>query len=450
MTAVGLCILAFGLTFWAGKRSLGLGLAVLFAWGYLYGILRANVESVFSHFLFDAALMGLYLAQRQAFTSSVGTTRTSAALRYWVFGLMLWPALLVLLPFQPLLISLVGLRGCILFIPMALFGSRLRGSDLRQLCNALVCLNLVSLAFATGEYFQGLPRYYPVSSVTAIIYASSDVAGGYFRIPGTFANAHQFGGTLAASIPYLFGGWTEGLTRKARFLAVLGIAAALLGILMSATRQNFALAAAMALVVIASGRMKTSRRVLFMLLIAGMAGVALNNARFERFKSLSDADYVEDRISGSVNRGFFEILVRYPMGNGLGGGGTSIPYFLEGQVQNPIGMENEYARILCEQGIVGLLLWAGFIIWYLSGTRFAFAAGRWATSRRLVWCFSVLSLIIGGVGQGTLTSIPGTAMLLLGMGWTSGAMPTEDARGQQTRYRNRVVQQPVHWPVHVG
>jgi len=447
MIALALCLLAFGMTRWAGKRSLGLGLVSLLLWGYLYGIVRANLENVFCHFLFDAALVGFYLAQKNAFNDPADAGR-AAALRYWTLGLMLWPALLVFLPFQPILVSLVGLRGCIFFLPMALLGSRLKSEDLMQLCTGMVCLNLLSLAFAAGEYFQGVPKYYPYNAMTAIIYGSTDVAGGFYRIPGTFANAHQYGGTMAASIPYLVGGWTEGLTRKTRLLSVLGIAAAFLGILMSATRQNFILAAAMVLVVVSGTRMKTSRRVLFLVLIIGLVGVALTNERFQRFKSLGDTDYVGDRISSSVNRGFFEILFDYPMGNGLGGGGTSLPYFLEGQVRNPIGMENEYARILCEQGIIGFTLWLAFIVWYLSQVRRVFSKGPWASSRRLVWTYCVITLAIGTIGEGMLTAIPASAMLLLGMGWTSAAMRAEDARRRPVRRPNQVVAQPV-WPAHV-
>ena len=60
----------------------------------------------------------------------------------------------------------------------------------------------------------------------------------------------------------------------------------------------------------------------------------MHNERWQRYKEL-DSQSVEDRISGSVNRSFLEVLVEYPMGNGLGGGGTSIPYFLASQVRNP-------------------------------------------------------------------------------------------------------------------
>jgi hypothetical protein len=449
MTVLGLCVLAFGLTYWAGKRSLGWGVVTLFLWGYIYGIFRANFESAFSHFLFDAALLGLYLAQKSAFASPTDPKRMGT-LRYWIFVLMLWPALLVLLPFQPLLISLVGLRGAILFLPMALLGSRMTREDLTQICYGLVCLNLMALAFGTAEYFQGVPTYYPYNAMTVIIYNSNDVAGGFLRIPGTFATAHQFGGTMAASIPYLMGGWNELPTRKSRLVMVLGLAAAFMGIIMSATRLNVILAALLVLAIVCGTRMKTSRRVLFICLILIAAAVAFNNERFERFKSLSDTDYVGDRFSGSVNREFFEILLEYPMGNGLGGGGTNIPYFLQGQVRNPIGLENEYARILCEQGIIGLLLWIAFIVWYLGRASLVFGKTAWATGRRLIWCYNFFTLALGMIGIGMLTSIPATAMLLLGIGWTSVAMPAEVLKRRPVSRSNHILPQQAHWPAHAN
>jgi len=427
VTALAIVVVAaaFGSTLWAGKRSLGAGLVVLFVWGYLFGILRANLATVFSHFLFDAALLGLYLGQKKAFSDPKDARRT-ATLRMWVAVLMLWPALLILMPFQPLLISLVGFRGCVFFLPLAVLGSRLRDSDNVKLCNGLTCLNLVALGFGVAEYFQGIEPFYPVNSVTIIMYVSKDVAGGYFRIPGIFSSAHAYGGTMVASIPYLVGAWSQAQTRRSSVFALIGIGTAFAGVLMSATRVNFVMAVIMVLVTIWFGRMKSSHRILFAVLIIGMAGMALNNERFQRFKSLGDTDSVEERISGSVNRGFFEILMEYPIGNGLGGGGTSMPYFLQNQVRNPIGMENEFARILCEQGVIGLMLWLGFLGWFISRAPQVFAKGPWGTGRRMVWAMAILIFATGAIGTGVLTAIPGTAMLLLGMGWTSVPMRAEE------------------------
>jgi hypothetical protein len=420
--AIALCLLAFVTVFWAGKRSVALGIVAALTFGYFYGIVRANLLSTATYFIFDSALIGLYASQKWTGSNNLSN---SSALRGWLLLLMLWPVLLVMLPFQPLLVSLVGLRGAIFFIPMAWLGSRLRGREVYLVSLGLAALNLAALAFATAEYVRGVQFFYPVNAVTSIIYESSDVAGGFYRIPATFVNAHSYGGMMVSTIPYLVGTWDQAKTRAVRLFAVIGTAAALLGVLMSATRINFVISAVLVLVAIWNGRMKVSRRAVFVLLIVGMMSVALNNARFQRFKSLSDTGYVEDRISGSVNRGFLDILIQYPFGNGLGGGGTNMPYFLQGQVKNPIAMENEYARILSEQGIIGLLLWVGFLGWFLCRTPIVLAVGPWATSRRLIWGLSVIGLISGLLGLGMLTAIPETAMFLLGIGFISTPMTSE-------------------------
>ena len=61
MLSVGLCLLAFMFSYAAGRRSLSAGLATVFTVGYFYGILRANIPEPFSHFIFDAGVVGLYL-----------------------------------------------------------------------------------------------------------------------------------------------------------------------------------------------------------------------------------------------------------------------------------------------------------------------------------------------------------------------------------------------------
>lgn len=429
MTAIVLCLLAFGLCYKAGKRSLGYGMVALLAVGYFYGIIRANVLTSFSHFIFDCGLLGLYSSQRLLKVDPKDRGRVEQ-LRMWIIVLMLWCVLLVPLPFQPFLVSLVGWRGNVFFLPMLLLGSRMKDEDLQELSTGFAILNLAALGFAGAEYFKGVETFYPPSAVTSIIYASTDVAGGYFRIPAIFNNAHAFGGTMVASLPYLIGGWDRAETKRRRMLNILGIAAALLGILMSATRQNFVIGTVLVLVVLLTRRGSIASLLVFLLLIGAAVYVAMTNERFQRFKSLGDTGAVSDRIAGSVNRGFFEILLQYPMGNGLGGGGTSIPYFLSGQVRNPIGMENEYARILCEQGIIGLLLWLGFVIWFFSRVGTAFAKGLWVNCRRMVWCLAAFSLATSWIGVGLLTAIPQTPILLMGMGWTATWSAAEFSRAR--------------------
>ncbi len=424
MIALALCVLALAVTYWAGRRSLGQGLVALLTVGYFYGILRANLLTTFSHFIFDAGLIGLYASQKWL-SSDPRETKPLEVIRLWTGILIAWPILMVLMPFQPLLVSLVGLRGNVFFLPVLLLGTRLKHTDLLEVSGGLAVLSLIAAAFAWVEYFTSVTRFFPISPVTQIMYMSGDVAGGFFRIPAIFTSAHAYGGSMVVSLPYLIGGWEHAETRRTRVLAVLGIAAALLGILMSATRQNFILGSVMVLAALFTQRTKAGSRLVFVALILVIASVAATNVRFQRFKTLSDTEGVVDRIAGSVNRGFWEILVEYPMGNGLGGGGSSIPYFLHGEVRNPIGMENEYARILCEQGIIGLLLWIGFVAWYLLRAPIAFSRGPWAASRRMAWCLAAFSLMTAWIGIGLLTAIPHTMILLLGMGWT--VMPTMPA-----------------------
>jgi hypothetical protein len=255
--------------------------------------------------------------------------------------------------------------------------------------------------------------------VTLIMYSSGDVAGGFLRIPGTFTSAHAFGGTLVGTLPYIIGLWTRAQKRTHRLLTLVALPVALLGVLMSATRTNFVFASAMILFAGFTAKMNGKQRAVFLVVLAVVGYAALTNARFQRFETLKDTESVTERIAGSVNRGFWEILSEYPMGNGLGGGGTSIPYFLEGQVRNPVSMENEYARILSEQGIIGLLMWVSFVIWVCTRFPTAFAKGPWSTSRRLVWCLVMINLAFAFLGTGTLTSIPSTLLMVLGIGWTA-------------------------------
>lgn len=419
MTALALCVAALLLTFWAGRRSLGAGLVLLVAVGYSYGILRANLITTYSHFIFDASLAGLYLSQKW-FSGTPSELKRQEPIRFWVLVMIGWCLVLMLLPFQTFLVSLVGLRGNVFFIPMLLLGARLADRDLKYLVGGLATLNLIALAFAWGEYFLGLPRFFPYSAVTEIMYSSADVAGGNYRIPGTFTSAHAFGGAMVVSLPYLIGGWDRVVDKRFKLLALGGIVAALLGILMSATRQNFIVGSVMVLVAIWTRKGKSFKNMVVLVLLFGIIGwVAATNERFQRFKTLQDTGGVTERIAGSVNRSFFEILEEYPMGNGLGGGGSSMPYFLQGAVKNPIGMENEYARILSEQGVIGLLIWLGFVGYVLSRAPKAWADGPWATTRRMAWSLAAFSLATAFIGVGFLTSIPQTAIQLLGMGWTS-------------------------------
>jgi hypothetical protein len=137
---------------------------------------------------------------------------------------------------------------------------------------------------------------------------------------------------------------------------------------------------------------------------------------------LEDSDFVARRIHGSLNQNFIKLAIEYPMGNGLGGGGTSLPYFLQDRLTNPVVLENEYGRILAEQGIPGLLLWLGFIVWLATRTT-GRRSNPWHKGKWLARVFCLLSFATAPLGLGLLDGIPTTQMLLMLAGWSAAPEP---------------------------
>src|SRR5262249_52328676 len=145
-----LCLAAFGGGFLLGRRSLVAGLGAVLTTGYLYGILRANFLDSAAHFIFDAAVVGYYLA------ALPGLLRPAAGpagrLRGWVLLLLGWAGVMFLLPLQHPLIQLVGLRGNAFLVPFLLVGCRLGDENLGPFVLIVAALNSLALAFAAAEY----------------------------------------------------------------------------------------------------------------------------------------------------------------------------------------------------------------------------------------------------------------------------------------------------------
>ena len=426
MTALLLCIIGALGAYFIGRRSLGAGRVAVLGAGYFYGILRANIASTFSHFIFDAALLGLYASQFIGVRKKQPAAKNSS-LKIWMYILMGWPVLMVIMPFQPLLVSIVGLRGNMFLLPAVFLGTRLRSEDLRPLAFGLAILNLVALGFGVAETFRGIEPFFPYGPMTVTMYNSIDSSGAS-RIPSIFQNAHTYAGVMVFTVPILFGAWIGMGARWRKIVLLAGMAAAFIGVLMAATRQGIAMAAVLVIIASLSGKLGPFKRVVWALAIVAVIWSAMHNQRWQRYKEL-DTEAVQDRVAGSVNRGFWEVLTEYPMGNGLGGGGTSIPYFLASQVNHPIWVENEYCRILLEQGLVGLLLWLVFIVWFASN-RAGFVKDEWLTGRRMAWYLCILSFMIGTIGMGMLSSIPNSFLFLLSVGWTSVTPIRVSARAQ--------------------
>lgn len=406
------CLAFFLATYRAGRYSLVAGLLATFVAGYFFGILRANIISPLSHFFFDAALLGLYASQSWN-PQNEWQRLKEQPMKQWLIVLILWPTILCLIPLQTPLVTLVGYRGNVFFLPILLLATRLTTRNWRDVALGLATLNIVALLFAGLEYTAGVQRFFPISPVTDIIYRSRDVAGNTsYRIPSIFSNAHSYGGTVTSSLPILLYAWTA-LTNSIwqRYLVVGGLLAAMVGVLLSSTRLHFLVAAAIIMAVTLAMPMKTSRRMLWVSCILIVALLASANSRMQRFKSIKSTDTVTDRLAGSVNRDFVDVLFEYPMGNGLGGGGTSIPYFLASQVNKPVSIESEYARFLLEEGIPGLLLWCGFFIWCL------IRPGSFGAARKIGWICCLAYMVAASIGTGLLTAVPQTVLFLMTLGW---------------------------------
>ncbi|MGE5815311.1 MAG: O-antigen ligase family protein [Acidobacteriota bacterium] len=425
MAPIILLLGPFAATYYAGRRSLVAGLGVLFSVGYAYGVIRANRMDGYSHLLFDAALLGIYASEFQRRFSQEERFRLDEV-RTWLYVMIGWPIILFLAPTQDVLVELVGLRGNVFMLPCLLIGARLRRAEVLKLAQWLAILNIGAGAFAAVQYVVGIELFFPRNAVTDLIYRSGDIAGfTAYRIPSSFANAHAFAGTMVGSLPMLIGAWMQPLDQRRRILLSVAIAITVLSVFATGARIPVVLLFALGLVLVFSSQVKLVHKVRWMILAVVVAYVVSGEERLQRFLTLRDSAYVTERIAGSVNLGFLDVATQYPLGNGLGGGGTSIPYFLQDRVRNVVAIENEYARILLEQGIPGLLIWLGFLAWVF--TRSTNRLGQpWFLSRRLGWTWCAGAFATGVLGTGLLTSIPATALLLLTLGWIAVPESAED------------------------
>lgn len=414
-----LCLISFVLCYLVGRRSLVSGLTALLGVGYLYGITRANVPDTFSHFIFDTGVLGLYCAQLFRSLSPAQEQRLKY-LKPWVEVLIVWPVIIFLIPLQDLLVQFVGLRGNVFLLPFLLIGARLEPGERYQLALNIAGLNLIALAFAGAEFFYGVPTFFPFNEVTKIIYLSRDVGGNSaFRIPACFGNAHSYAGTMVMTIPFLAGALVQKHKREWQGkLLMIAIGASLLGVLLSAARLHFIVAAVLIIVGTFSLRSSYGSVLGLLTMLVGIGYLVSGEERLQRFMILQNTDMVAERVTASVNMTFYELATRYPFGNGLGGGGTSIPYFLRDRIENPIGMENEYARIMLEQGVIGLVIWVAFIFWLLT-RRGPSKSDPWLLGWRLAWVACASYFLTGLMGIGLLTSVPQTCLLLLSVGWIS-------------------------------
>jgi hypothetical protein len=415
-------------------RSLSGGLLSVLTIGYFHGYIRANYLSVYTTFMFDAAILGLYLGFVLGYPRQVQVLGHQT-LTSWVALLLLWPSLLVFIPANDFLVQLVALRATVWFVPVMLVASRLSERDLIRLSRGLATLNLLALAGGVYVYYFGVEALYPRNAVTQIIYMSRDIGSeGYHRVPSFFLSAHAYGGTMLWTLPLmverLFG---VGVRWGERCLMAGGLLAAVVGILMCGARLPAALA------VLALGVTWCIARFhigvgLVVVVLAGVGGILLQqNERFQRVLELTDTERVSERVRASANQSFWELFWRYPAGAGLGSAyGTSIPYFLADRAPVAIGMENEFSRLLVDQGWMGLGLWLAFILWLLLPPPPLRLRVSFGLAVLLSYSLVLVSWATAFIGTGMLSSIPGSVLMLSQMGVLARI---REVNGQWARYR---------------
>ena len=363
MIALLACVAVFLAAYTLGRRSLVHGILVTLVSGYVYGIFRANFLTPFSHFLADSAVVGLFLAQLLRPMPEAERQRLSGV-RAWLFLLVLWPVILFLVPVQDTLVQLVGLRGAVLVLGFLLLGARLTSAEWYQLAIWIAGLNLAAFALALIEFRLGIEPFFPQSAVTEIMYRSRIAAseeGGriLYRIPSSFSSAHAYGGTMVVTLPLLLGAWVAAGRTELRRLG-----------------QGW------------------HRSLLLASIVASALGVFMSAARQHAIMLfvLIVSATMFGRLRTSYRVSWIVILLAVGV------------------------LENEYGRIMLEQGIPGLLMWIGFVAWVVvKGARAGI--GEWAFARRLAWIIVSAYLLTAAIGLGLLASIPQSYLLFLLIGW---------------------------------
>jgi len=410
---------AFAVVMLAMFGSLGWGFLAVIAVGYFNGVIRANYLGVYTTFMFDAALFGLYLGfllKKSLWARGAGSTLATGLILF----LIAWPTLLCVITVNHFLIQCVGLRAAVWFLPVLWIATRLTTADLAVLARGLVVLNLVALAVGVYIYLYGVEVLYPLNAVTTTIYRSKDLGVGtkFHRIPSTFLNAHNYGGTMLYTLPFLLDRLAGASARMLdRGLAAAGVVAAAGGILMCGARLPLVVLGLTLVVAWALTRMSLKVGLVVGVLVWVGLAVARSDERLQRITTVTESGYVSQRIAGSANSGFLELMIQYPFGAGLGSAaGTSIPFFLAHLAPEQIGLENEYSRILVDQGWFGLAGWLALLAWLYARPPTGRSRPPWWLGVVLMYSLTFTCWATAFIGTGILASIPGTFMLLAEMG----------------------------------
>ena len=304
--------MAFLLALLGTRRSPGWGLAAVVGVGYFSGAVRANYPSMGTTFMFDFAVLGVYAGT--FLTPGAWPAAWASPPGAWVKWLVVWPALLTLVPVHDPFIQLVGLRASVWYVPVLLIAYRLGDDDLTALARGLAGLNLIALAVGVYLYQNGIEALYPRNAITELMYRSGDVAGGQYRIPSTFLNAHGYGGTMLLTAPFLIDRLARrGVGGVERVALAVGLAAAVGGILLCAARTPFLIATAATALAWPLAGMSVRVGAGVGVLVAGVLVAAGNDERLSRgLSALDDTDTISERAKGGANEQFPRTPRRLP------------------------------------------------------------------------------------------------------------------------------------------
>jgi hypothetical protein len=334
------------------------------------------------------------------------------------------------------------LRSQIFFIPILMIAGSFNGSEMTQIARATAIFNCVALAVALLETKLGIAVFYPHNAVDDIIYSSRDVliaGAALYRIPSSFTSSAAYAGAMVISAPLLLGAIVAEPPKSPwRHVLLVGSVASAVGVFVAASRGAAVFEILMMALFIPFARVKGFRISSWIAILMGLTLLILMTPRMQRFLTLRDARFVSDRLGSSVNTGFIRVVQKYPFGNGLGGGGSSIPYFLRARVKNEVSIENEYGLILLEQGVPGLMMWLAFMFWLMIRP-LPSRSDPWYTGKWLARAFCALSFATAPLGNGMLSAIPQTAMLMLYAGWiaTPRDTPSSSDCRHYTCHRSR-------------
>ena len=210
-------------------------------------------------------------------------------------------------------------------------------------------------------YLYGVEVLYPMNAITQIIYNSRDLGGRtkYHRVPSTFLSAHAYGGTMLSSMPYLIDRLAGVAVRRIdRSFAAAGVVAAAGGLLLCGRRLPLIVLGLTLVGVWVLSRLSLKVALLVAVVVGAGLVIAGTDERLQRAATLGDAEHVSQRITGQC------ALRVAGINDPLSGGGRAgvgcwneHSVFLADLAPEPIGAENEYCRIVIEQGWFGLSGW---------------------------------------------------------------------------------------------